>query len=294
MQWRTVTAILAGVLGLFGLSRHAHHLTARLAFQTPAAAQYLPTVAGNVTANKGILLTLMVGGTLPFAFKDCAVVGSASSMLGSGKGPAIDAHDTVIRVNRVPTEEFWSDFGQRTDILFTSAMSDERPAFIKTGQRYTKLGRGGKALCPFVSDSSLEPCPFKSLVLKDADEKTRWEKLYPENSAGWLPNASQFPIARESRIAGSFIWQLVDGKRPTTGFHAFLLFTALCDRLSLYGFSGKSTADGHPIKERFHNVTREHEIIAQVAAGTFKLNGMHDPHWMSEELAAKAGKITLF
>eukprot|EP00971_Amphidinium_carterae_P063835 1263638-Amphidinium_carterae.1 len=48
----------------------------------------------------------------------CAVVGSGNAMLGSGYGEEVDAHDTVVRVNRLPTESFFGDFGQRTSILF--------------------------------------------------------------------------------------------------------------------------------------------------------------------------------
>merc|ERR1719215_2584345 len=55
---------------------------------------------------------------MKFAFDRCAIVGGASTLEGRGKGAEIDAHDTVIRVNRIPTTQFQEDFGLRTDVLF--------------------------------------------------------------------------------------------------------------------------------------------------------------------------------
>nr|XP_006818561.1 PREDICTED: CMP-N-acetylneuraminate-beta-1,4-galactoside alpha-2,3-sialyltransferase-like [Saccoglossus kowalevskii] len=44
----------------------------------------------------------------------CVVVGSAGILAGSKKGPEIDSHDVVIRVNGGPTRCFEGDVGSRT------------------------------------------------------------------------------------------------------------------------------------------------------------------------------------
>lgn len=51
---------------------------------------------------------------------DCSVVvvGNGSSLLGSGLGNVIDAHDEVVRFNRFEIGSFAADVGQRTTIWF--------------------------------------------------------------------------------------------------------------------------------------------------------------------------------
>jgi len=51
----------------------------------------------------------------------CALVGSGSTLAGRALGVAIDAHDVVIRVNRLPqprVARHTRDFGGRTDVWF--------------------------------------------------------------------------------------------------------------------------------------------------------------------------------
>ena len=52
--------------------------------------------------------------------------------------------------------------------------------------------------------------------------------------------------------------------KPTTGFHALVTFGAMCERLSLYGFSGNGTLDNHPITGD-HAIEAEHKLIARIA-----------------------------
>ena len=49
--------------------------------------------------------------------KSVAVIGNASSIIGSNHGKAIDKHDIVIRINKgVPIDSLCCDMGKRTDI----------------------------------------------------------------------------------------------------------------------------------------------------------------------------------
>ncbi|CAK0895417.1 unnamed protein product, partial [Prorocentrum cordatum] len=60
----------------------------------------------------------------------CALVGASGSMSGSGLGAEIDAHTAVIRLDRMPTEEFRADFGGRTDFLFLGEALDGSVALM--------------------------------------------------------------------------------------------------------------------------------------------------------------------
>ncbi|MCB1076741.1 MAG: glycosyltransferase family 29 protein [Verrucomicrobiae bacterium] len=46
------------------------------------------------------------------------IVGNGASLLGSGLGPAIDAHEIVVRFNRFETRDFVPDVGRKTTIWF--------------------------------------------------------------------------------------------------------------------------------------------------------------------------------
>lgn len=55
------------------------------------------------------------------------LVGNSPNLLGTGKGPAIDAFDRVIRLNDFSTAGFEADVGGRTDLWYTSANRLARP-----------------------------------------------------------------------------------------------------------------------------------------------------------------------
>ena len=55
------------------------------------------------------------------------LVGNSPNLLGTGKGPAIDAFDRVIRLNDFSITGFEADVGSRTDLWYTSANRLARP-----------------------------------------------------------------------------------------------------------------------------------------------------------------------
>merc|ERR1719356_2181779 len=55
---------------------------------------------------------------LPNKFQDCALIGSSSILKGASRGAEIDAHKTIIRINRLPTINDMQDFGTRTDVVY--------------------------------------------------------------------------------------------------------------------------------------------------------------------------------
>merc|ERR1711963_953564 len=54
--------------------------------------------------------------------RSCAVVAPSLPLVGKGKGSKIDAHNWVLRLNRVPTASFTRDLGTRTDLLFLNCL----------------------------------------------------------------------------------------------------------------------------------------------------------------------------
>ena len=83
-----------------------------------ATAASLPNLKGMVSADE---LSTILGHVGPQPPKLIAVVGSSGNLLFRGRGPEIDAHDVVIRVNGATTAGYEHDVGaarkQRTFVL---------------------------------------------------------------------------------------------------------------------------------------------------------------------------------
>jgi len=89
------------------------------------------------------------------SFNNCALVGASPILNGAGHGADIDSHDTVIRVNRLPTPEYADDFGKKTDVYFAN--------LLIARQGKTVLMGGEETSC---KDSSQPACNYKFVVLK--------------------------------------------------------------------------------------------------------------------------------
>ncbi|KAL5206820.1 hypothetical protein ABZP36_035029 [Zizania latifolia] len=62
-----------------------------------------------------------IAGLLGRRFPTCAVVGNSGVLLGSGRGPQIDAHDLVIRLNNARVAGFAADVGAKTSLSFVNS-----------------------------------------------------------------------------------------------------------------------------------------------------------------------------
>eukprot|EP00965_Chrysotila_dentata_P173695 5734193-Pleurochrysis_carterae.AAC.2 len=72
---------------------------------------------------------------LKLQWERCAVVGSSSSLLGSGLGRQIDSNQLIIRINRAPPSPAL-DVGSRTDLIISHGMNEWTQWHAKLGQRF--------------------------------------------------------------------------------------------------------------------------------------------------------------
>lgn len=56
----------------------------------------------------------------------CAVVGNSDNLLGAGRGPQIDDHDTVLRHN-TPMRGFETDVGSRRSVVYMKSKYSKAP-----------------------------------------------------------------------------------------------------------------------------------------------------------------------
>lgn len=161
------------------------------------------------------------------------------------------------------------------------------------GQFFRRMG-GAYEMCEFWNPS----CPFKALVLKGSDfpeYRQRWTERYPVENPGWKPRQSNFPIGYQTDSVNTLAYSLLAGRRPTNGLQALLTFAFVCNSLTVYGFSGSETADGHPMGA-MHSLDIEHTLISKLVHGNFtdvkSILGTLDPE-LAQRLQGKEFKVRI-
>ena len=208
----------------------------------------------------------------------CAIVGSGAALAGRSLGHAIDSHDVVIRVNRLNNGMSATDLGARTDVWFSKMSRISKRA----RELYLDvIGLGGKTIlrppCRLAGPAPSATCPFKAFVFRGGSKTRKGQQMMDRWRALLNGSSSRhnlgFPIGQESGAVFKAAERLVSlsarpasctrqaGPEATMGFHAILTFASHCRHISLFGFTGNSTFDGHAIVN--HNLDREHDLLRE-------------------------------
>ena len=121
----------ADVVRLFREGRKRSDLSPEMLYEIPLAAYHarrcgVAVRESDVAADLiDMSLRARRNGSLRQAFcrRRVAIVGGGPQERGKGKGTEIDDHDTVIRINHLPGEEHWGDYGRKTDIFVFGEMA---------------------------------------------------------------------------------------------------------------------------------------------------------------------------
>jgi len=222
-------------------------------------------------------ISMMTGSTLSAKFNRCAIVGSSSGLAKTSFGDEIDSHETVVRINRLPSMAFAPFVGHKTTILFTGPVSHHRSRFGPKGFEAQGLNRGKafEVLCPY--NATTEFCSFQDLVFHSGLLRIgrRWRDVYPVNFPGWAPNSSKYNIAYQStKILGAvralekhvlkYDYEAsADPMRGTSGLNALFTFAPLCNEVDMYGFGGNDTVDAHR-SIGVHSLHKEHGFMKRL------------------------------
>jgi len=156
---------------------------------------------------------------LPNIYRNCALVGSTASLSLLGRRPEIDAHHTVIRVNRLPTPEAYIDLGDKSDILFQNLSNTRDVAKGQQGFRWDHV-------------------QFSQWILESPCDSSARAEL--ETAVMPFANKSKFAVGIQKQVHADLICAMRDahGDPPkTTEFYAFIIFSQICDYLEIYGFA---------------------------------------------------------
>ena len=184
------------------------------------------------------ILRTMLGAT------SIALVGNGSSVVGAGLGPAIDAHDLVVRFNFPNLLDHRSDVGTKTDLMaFAQSLVDQLP---------TAVGR--------------EPAYRQVPLLA----------MHPLGCAGtpeMIEAANGVPFAGLPQLLGQSLRSLAY-ETPTTGLMMLLVIMTMCPKpVSLFGFDFYSNEarphyfPNHGLVFLGHDVHYERFFVERVVMG---------------------------
>jgi hypothetical protein len=196
---------------------------------------------------------------------------------GRGHGVDIDSFDIVIRVNRVPTPQYYEDFGKRTDVLYSNSMSMYKGLV-------TLMGHGDDVK---TIDCRPPHCDYLGMIFR-GDYGCDFDKL----KQTWGTDTSYVlgcTARNVTKIAYSF--KLLQTVEPTSGFMAFLTFAPLCHDFVLYGFAGSGAIDGHTEWEG-HSLFYEHQILNAIADGGIdQIEFAEAQEWLKQHLPNVLGGV---
>ena len=201
----------------------------------------------------------------------CALVGSGECLANRSLGADIDAHDVVIRVNRLPVvitlssgdpkeskqQREAQDLGRRTDVLFSydGLQHIDKGFLLALGlhfgpaHRRVHVDSSSAANCSFVEGAAREgpPCPFRAYAATRCYNGRGWRnmpfrppQLHAPPALGCLRDAVA-DATQGASLAAQNPWPSRGGAPyvPTTGLVAVLAFSRACSVLDLFGFSGE-------------------------------------------------------
>lgn len=213
----------------------------------------------------------------PLGNSTCAIVGGGHGLLGGGFGDEIDAHDVVVRVNRLQRRSavMPNDLGRRQDLYVLDRcggpFSHPNPGWVSLNY----IG-GHTAVCNTHAETSdAHACPFRSIVLKG--NTGVWEhgcvgETQRNDHMRHAARGSKIPwgIQTDDMTNAAYNLRHFDppaSNKPTTGMHAVVMLGLACRSVHLYGFAGSKTVDGHE-EDADHDIEAEHRLLRQLVTHT--------------------------
>ena len=185
----------------------------------------------------------------------CGVVGnSGGALLGKNRGPLIDSHDVVIRLNFAPTSDHELDLGKRTSVAFVNgwklaacvAASNATESCSSCWGHYQE--REGVLV---VSYAITEEHARDAEACSRATSPARFHLVSPEYSKFTNSLVHHYTSEKIKRNFPRELWhKLAEERRKvsleaSSGFRAVVLALSLCSEVSLFDFGGGAETEGH-------------------------------------------------
>ena len=203
-------------------------------------------------------------------FGNCTVVGASSTLRGSRLGRFIDAHNTVIRENRLALNgSDGHDIGRRTDVLFTTLcnVKPNKTLWVPIAGRPTS--EQAHVNCSLHTGAG---CAFRQVVLRGPPKCSNFVRRLGATKESWARLSVPVLVSSEGLVRDiEEMLRLAAGQRyiqASTGFHAVLTMALRCDALTAIGFDGDgATYDGHETTHE-HMLSLEHMLLRLLQRGS--------------------------
>ena len=234
-------------------------------------------------------------------FGTCAVIGSGAALRGRSLGPEIDANDVVVHVNNRPDPSDRHDMGSRTDILFTTPNAYNSHWDCSASEPFrpnsncmldVEYMHAGEDKCCSGDPCHYDVCSVRGVLFKNEGG----EDACPTHIRRDLERTSSGSLISLG-VAASFTGDLAVYFRrtgspyhgtprpgtvehpgdPSTGLHAVITMAFACDIVTLYGFRGDATIDGHHGGYAGHSIAAEHVLLQDLANHTVAAEHFVEP-----------------
>eukprot|EP00192_Tetraselmis_astigmatica_P009749 CAMPEP_0117658316 /NCGR_PEP_ID=MMETSP0804-20121206/5800_1 /TAXON_ID=1074897 /ORGANISM="Tetraselmis astigmatica, Strain CCMP880" /LENGTH=887 /DNA_ID=CAMNT_0005464831 /DNA_START=202 /DNA_END=2862 /DNA_ORIENTATION=- len=260
-------------------------------FATTASLSFKTDIEGRRTFGSNLQNVSILKDWLPadisrYRFNTCAVVGNSGILRGSRLGPAIDAHQAVIRTNQAPTIGHERDVGANATLrVLNSVWATSYISHPQAPKLLSSLEDGVSLVATRVSPGNFVRLSHKlsdirsdvkTLLMANtvmADARMALDRFRLQASRVALIRAAASAKSPSSgQSAGS---NYKGGQAPSTGLLAVLLAMRLCASVSVYGFSHEISRDSSSSSWPYHyfsNFVDSAELRAH-PHHSFKLEG---------------------
>ncbi|EAY82275.1 hypothetical protein OsI_37484 [Oryza sativa Indica Group] len=241
---------------------------------------------GNVA---GVMRDL--AGVLGRRYRTCAVVGNSGVLLGSGRGPQIDAHDLVIRLNNARVAGFAADVGVKTSLSFVNSnilhICAARNAITRAACGCHPYGgevpmamyvcQPAHLLDALICNATATPSSPFPLLVTDARLDALCARIAKYYSLRRFVSATGEPAANWTRRHDERYFHY------SSGMQAVVMALGVCDEVSLFGF-GKSPGAKHHYHTNqkkeldLHDYEAEYDFYGDLQARPAAVPFLDDAH----------------
>ena len=200
---------------------------------------------------------------------DCAVLASGGGLQGASLGRQIDKHDFIVRINQAPTTNSKTNVGSKTSLRLINNLWTQ--TYAKANLKRSEKGASGTPLETNVTVYVTRPSADDYMKLVRRSRQSRRNvgiRLVSSRVVSLVRDGILTPFRDRMAEVGAdeLTVALLEGRNtPSSGLVAVFMMIQLCDRVTVYGFSGFNDGKYHYWKSNRQYQNRTHSFSVERA-----------------------------